>query len=120
VSLSNPVLHDERFPAGMYRVVEHLLDISQDWKWGEEVAWAAAWRLALVVRYCQDVEDKRKVRKYYRPASRYLRANLRSIVSICRREHLSREQLRKMVVAAASPRIYWLLRMPLRRVGRIK
>ena len=120
VSLSNPALHDESYPEGMYRAVEHLLDMSRGWKWDEEVAWAAAWRLALVVRYCQDVEDKRKVRKYYRQASSYLRANLRSIVSICEREHLSREQLRKIVISAASPRIYWLLRMSLRRVGRIK
>lgn len=116
VSLSNPKRHDLRFPKGMHAVVEHMLELSRNWE--EElsgpVAWAAAWRLALVVSYCQDIEDKARVRRYYQAACRYLRAHLLRIVATWHRERLDTAQMRKILVAAASPRIYWLLRTPYR------
>lgn len=111
-SLSNPMKHDAGYVHDMMTVVGHLLE--QSWRLSEELhdplSWACAWRLALAVSYCSDIDDKSAVRDDCDFATRYLRAHLRAIIRVWRREKLDRGQLVKILVAASSPRIYWKTR----------
>lgn len=111
-SLSNPTLYTKQHADDMVTTVGHLLELSQGWKGDIQgpLAWACAWRLALVVRYCDNVVDKAEVRDDYQLATRYIRAHLPAILRTWHEERLDDNQMRKILITAASPHLYWLLR----------
>lgn len=111
-SLSNPRSHDVSYVTDMLTVVGHLLELSRHWNQELQgpLAWACAWRLALVISYCSDVTDKATVSGDYRLATRYIRAHLPAIIRTWHKENLDNNQMIKILVSAASPHLYWKTR----------
>lgn len=117
VSLSNPVIHDIRFPRDMCTVAEHIQSCSKEWSgdFVEATAWAVAWRLALAVSFCSDIDTsdeaaKREVNNIGAYAVECIRMNLLSVIRAWCHENLDNKRLVKILIAASSPKLYWGLR----------